>query len=128
MSAASAMQRRGRAGRVRPGTCYKMFSRRQASTLEVRHTTAALQENICPQFLYAHHNGRQSPGTMQAPSAANDTSKPCYPALEQQMYHCGMRCDLRRLNKQQRCYACHWSRCASPSRCACRTARPFSRL
>ena len=45
MSAASAMQRRGRAGRVRPGTCYKMFSRRQASTLEVRHTIA---EGVLP--------------------------------------------------------------------------------
>lgn len=34
MSAASAKQRRGRAGRVRPGTCYKMFSRRLASNLQ----------------------------------------------------------------------------------------------
>ena len=52
MSAASAMQRRGRAGRVRPGACYKMFSRRQASTLEVRHATAALQKGCCEQHLY----------------------------------------------------------------------------
>ena len=36
VSLASAQQRRGRAGRVRPGTCYKMFSRRQAGTMEVR--------------------------------------------------------------------------------------------
>lgn len=35
VSLASAKQRRGRAGRVRPGICYKMFSRRQANTMEV---------------------------------------------------------------------------------------------
>ena len=128
MSAASAMQRRGRAGRVRPGTCYKMFSRRQGSTLEVSHTTAALQEGYCLQYVCVHFNGWKSPGPVQAQSAADNSLKPCCLALEQQMHHCGMRCALRRLNKQQRCYACHWSRCASPSRCACRTARPFSRL
>ncbi len=36
VSLASAQQRRGRAGRVRPGICYKLFSRRQAGTMEVR--------------------------------------------------------------------------------------------
>ena len=35
VSLASAQQRRGRAGRVRPGICYKLFSRRQAGTMEV---------------------------------------------------------------------------------------------
>ena len=82
MSAASAMQRRGRAGRVRPGTCYKMFSRRQASTLEVRHTTAALQEGFCLQHLHVQYHGRQSPVTVLAPRAATDSLKPCCLALE----------------------------------------------
>ena len=36
VSAAAAKQRRGRAGRVRPGVCYKMFSRRQAASLQAR--------------------------------------------------------------------------------------------
>ena len=36
VSAAAAKQRRGRAGRVRPGVCYKMFSRRQAASLQER--------------------------------------------------------------------------------------------
>lgn len=34
-SAASAQQRRGRAGRVRPGTCFRLFSRKQAATFQV---------------------------------------------------------------------------------------------
>ena len=35
MSLASAKQRRGRAGRVRPGACFKLFSRCQAARMQV---------------------------------------------------------------------------------------------
>ena len=35
MSAANSQQRRGRAGRVRPGLCYRLFSRKTAAGLEV---------------------------------------------------------------------------------------------
>ena len=86
MSAASATQRRGRAGRVRPGTCYKMFSRRQAGTLEVRHTAAALQEGFCVQPLYMLHNGWQSPGTVQAPAAAGLAMLPGLEAATTQLW------------------------------------------
>jgi superfamily II DNA/RNA helicase len=36
ISKASAQQRRGRAGRVRPGVCYKLYTREQAEALDVR--------------------------------------------------------------------------------------------
>ena len=39
VSLAAAKQRRGRAGRVRPGACFKMFSRRQAGRMQVRLRT-----------------------------------------------------------------------------------------
>lgn len=50
VSAASATQRRGRAGRVRPGVCYKMFSRKQASVLEVCSTTLCFNIAVCSQL------------------------------------------------------------------------------
>ncbi len=36
VSRAAAEQRRGRAGRVRPGVCFRLFSRRQAAALQAR--------------------------------------------------------------------------------------------
>jgi HrpA-like RNA helicase len=36
VSTANSLQRRGRAGRVQPGECYRLFSRKTAAGLEVR--------------------------------------------------------------------------------------------
>ncbi|CAL8471800.1 g11342 [Coccomyxa elongata] len=49
-SAASAQQRRGRAGRVRPGTCFRLFSRKQAATFQAQQLPEVLRmplESLC---------------------------------------------------------------------------------
>ena len=51
VSTANSLQRRGRAGRVQPGDCYRLFSRKTAAGLEVR--PPAVQP--CPAWLEEKH-------------------------------------------------------------------------
>jgi len=51
VSIASADQRRGRAGRVRPGTCYRLWSREQESGLPVRSAPEVTETDLAPLLL-----------------------------------------------------------------------------
>ena len=51
VSRASAEQRRGRAGRLGPGVCYRLWSEQQQSRLVARPTPEILQEDLAPMAL-----------------------------------------------------------------------------
>lgn len=73
VSAASADQRRGRAGRLRPGTCYRLWSAEQQAALPDRSAPEMLEADLAPLLLELAVWGIGDPGELDwldAPPAA----------------------------------------------------------
>jgi len=64
VSASSADQRRGRAGRLRPGTCYRLWSAEQQSALPVRSAPEILEADLASLLLELAAWGAEDPGEL----------------------------------------------------------------
>ncbi|MFC4600179.1 ATP-dependent helicase HrpB [Cohnella hongkongensis] len=64
VSAASADQRRGRAGRLRPGTCYRLWSAERQSALPPRSSPEILEADLAPLLLELAVWGVGDPGEL----------------------------------------------------------------
>ncbi|MAT94207.1 MAG: ATP-dependent helicase HrpB [Halioglobus sp.] len=65
VSRASADQRRGRAGRLGPGVCYRLWSEQQQSRLVAHATPEILQEDLAPMALQLLSWGIDEPAELQ---------------------------------------------------------------
>lgn len=77
VSAASADQRRGRAGRLMPGTCYRLWSREEQMGLAPRSTPEILEADLAPLYLELSVWGVQDAAELEWLDA------PPLPALQQ---------------------------------------------
>lgn len=67
VSAASATQRAGRAGRLGPGTCYRLWSEEQHRQLEAQPGAEILQADLAPLALQLLHWGINDPAELAWP-------------------------------------------------------------
>jgi len=65
VSRASAEQRRGRAGRLTPGVCYRLWSRQEDATLPERSSPELLQADLAPLALDLAAAGVRDPAELQ---------------------------------------------------------------
>jgi ATP-dependent helicase HrpB len=65
VSAASAEQRRGRAGRVTPGTCYRLWSMQEQAALTPRAAPEILEADLAPLALDLAAAGVRDPGELR---------------------------------------------------------------
>jgi len=69
VSAASATQRAGRAGRLGPGTCYRLWSEEQHQQLEAQPGAEILQADLAPLALQLLHWGINDPAELAWPDS-----------------------------------------------------------